>query len=599
MRFVNCSGPDDEDQMRNTKPAIVAILAMLLASCSSQKSKVDLVLTDGEFQTMDPNFPLAEAVAVDKGMIVGVGSCEGVSSRFKGKVTIDLRRACVLPGLIDGHGHMLQLGMSLQTIDLSGTRSPQQVADRVEEAAARTNPGTWIRGSGWNAGAWRTNISGVAGMLDRAAPNNLVFLAGADGQSIWVNGKVLRLAGITRGTKAPEGGRILVDSKGNPTGILEGSAIGLVTRQIPPPSENEIEDAIVLASDTCARYGITEVQDVGIDKRTLNAYRSLADKGKLRIRIYAMYDGDDSTLPGILKAGRIVDYKDRFTMRSVRVDMDGGLGPREAAMVREYSDAPGQYGATLFGEKDLENLTIASVSSGFQVCTEAHGDRAVHVVLDAYEEALKAADVADPRLRIEAAEVMMGDDIPRFKMLNVIPSMQPVQCLSDMYWIESRLGPDRVKRAFPWRSLLDGGDMIVGGSGFPGQSPDPRLGIYAAVTRRDVNGLPRSFSDAEKYFELTPDAAKDSSDYDGGFFADQRMTLANAIKAFTVWPAYGAFQEKEKGKIMTGMVADFTILQNDLNKIPAERIPDDHILATIVGGRLVYVSQVAGNWSAR
>ncbi len=584
--------------MKYFRIAFLSLLALTIASCSIQRLKVDLVLTNGSFQTLDSTLPLAEAVAINDGRIVGVGTRAGVESHFNGKVTIDLHGAYVLPGLIDGHAHMLDLGMSLQTIDLSGTRSPQEVAKLVEEATARTRPGGWIRGRGWDARFWHEKMSSVSGLLDKAAPDNFVFLVSADGQSIWVNRKVLEFAGINGSTKAPEGGEIIRDGKGKPTGIFTGSAIGLITRYIPPPSEGEIEDAIQLATDTCARYGITEVQDAGIDRHTLEAYKSLADRGKLKIRIYAMYDGNDSTLPGVLKKGVIVGYKNYFTMRSVRVDMDGSLASRQAALVRQYSDDPGQYGSTQFGEKDLENLTIASVSSGFQVCTEAHGDRANDVVLNAYGKALKVVGAEDPRLRIEGVDVLLRSDIPRFHQLGVIPSMQPATCTSDMYWAESRLGPERTKNVFAWRSLLDDGSIIIGGTDFPDENPDPRVGIFASVTRKDVNGLPRSFSDAAKYFYLTPDAAQDSSDFDDGFFPRECMTLTDALKAFTVWPAYGAFQEKLKGTITVGKCADFTIFRDDFKEIPVSEIPDDPVLGTIVGGHLVYVSKLADEWSA-
>lgn len=585
--------------MKYIRPAVVAFLALILASCSAQKLKVDMVLTNGDIQTMDPSYPRAQALAVNGGRIVGVGTEEGVTSHFVGKTMLNLHGAYVLPGLIDGHAHMLALGMSLQTVNLSGTRSPKQVAELVEEATAKTRLGGWIRGIGWNAKYWKTGISRVGRILDKVAPDNFVFLVSSDGQAVWVNRKVLQLAGIDRKTKAPQGGEIVRNSKGEPTGILVGSAISLVASKIPPPSDDEMEDAIRLAIDTCARYGITEVQDAGIDRHEVDAYKLLADQGKLKIRIYAMYDGNDSTLPAILKAGRIIGYKKYFTMRAVRVDMDGTLGSRRAALVRQYSDAPGEYGTTLMSGKSLENLTIASLSSGFQVCTEAHGDRANHIVLDAYQRALKVAGASDPRLRIEGVDVLQKSDIPLFKKLGVIPSMQPPTCTSDMYWIESRLGPERVKNAFIWRTLINDGNIIIGGSNFPDNSPDPRVGILSAVTRTDLNGLPRSFSDARRYFQLTSSALIDSADYDGGFFPDERMSLSDALKAYTIWPAYGAFQGKEKGSITVGKYADFTIFAKDMNKIPVADIPYDTVLATIVGGRFVYRNPLAKNWNVR
>ncbi len=585
--------------MKYLSLAAAAILALLLASCSTQKLKVDMVLTNGDIQTMDASLPKAEAVAVDDGKIVGIGTSEAVASHFIGEKTIDLHGAYVLPGLIDGHAHMLELGLSLQTVNLSGTHSPQEVARLVEEATAKARLGGWIRGSGWNPREWHQKVSQVGGLLDDAAPDNFVFLVSSDGDAIWVNRKVLELAGINRSTKSPAGGEIVRNSKGIPTGILLGSAIGLVASKIPPPSEDEIKSAIELAADTCLRYGITEVQDAGISRHTLDAYKLLADQGELKLRVYAMYDGNDTTLPAVLKEGTIVNYRNFFSMRSVRVDMDGPIGPRQSALVRAYSDAPGQYGATLMGVKSLENLTIASLSNGFQVCTEAHGDRAINVVLDAYKKALAVAGANDPRLRIEGIDVVLPKDIARFSQLGVIPSMQPVVCTSDMYWIESRLGPDRTRYAFPWKSLLDHGSKIISGSDFPNESPDPRLGIFAAVTRKDLDGMPRSFSEAERYFQLTRDADVDSSDFDDGFFPLQKMSLAGALKSFTVWPAYGAFQEREKGTITVGKFADFTILKNDLYKIPPAEIPCDPVLATIVGGRIAYENQLAPNWSAK
>lgn len=291
-----------------------------------------------------------------------------------------------------------------------------------------------------------------------------------------------------------------------------------------------------------------------------------------------------------MKHGPLINYHGFLTMRAVKVYMDGALGSRGAALVQSYTDDPGNYGLTEMSEKDLENLTIASLSNGFQVCTHAIGDRANYIVLDAYDSAMKVAGVKDPRLRIEHAQVLLKDDIARFKKLGVIPSMQPTHCTSDMYWAEARLGPDRIKYAYVWQSLLHDGNIIIGGSDFPVESPDPRLGIYAAITRQDLNGLPQNFEDAEKYFELTPDAIKDSSDFDDGFFPQQKMTLDEAMKAFTIWPAYGAFQENEKGTISVGRYADFTIFKNDFRKISPREIPDNEILGTIVAGKLVYAS---------
>jgi hypothetical protein len=557
--------------------------------------KVDLVLTNGDFYTLDSRMPDAQAVAVTDGRIVAVGTKAGIAARFEGKAEINLNSAFVLPGLTDGHGHMSDLGFSLATLDLRDAKSPEDAVKLVQAGAAKSSAGGWIRGRGWNQEKWQNNNFPTHVVLDKVAPDNYVFLIRVDGHALWVNRKVMNLVGITRATKDASGGKIIRDKNGDPTGVFLDAAIDLITAKIPPPTDSEIEDAILLAADTCARYGLTEVHDDRIDAQTLKVYKKLADEGKLRIRIYAMYLGTDSTLPAILKKGPLINYKEFFTMRSVKVYMDGALGSRGAALVQSYTDDAGNYGLTEMSEKDLENLTIASLSNGFQVCTHAIGDRANDIVLNAYENALKVAGVDDPRLRIERAQVLIKNDIPRFKKLGVIPSMQPTHCTSDMYWAETRLGPERMKYSYAWRSLLEDGNIIIGGSDFPVESPDPRLGIYAAVTRQDLNGLPRNFEDAEKYFELTPDAVKDSLDFDGGFFQEEKMSLEEAMKAFTIWPAYGAFQEYDKGAISVGKYADFTVFKKDFREILPREIPDDEILGTIVAGKIVYASP---NWNA-
>ncbi len=582
--------------MNNLRIFAAIILAFSLASCSLPKTKVNLLLTNAHFYTMDPRIPDAGAVAVDGGRIVAVGMNRWITSRYEGKRTLDLHNAFVLPGLIDGHAHMVGLGMSFTTVNLTSAKTANDVVKLVQSAASRTVPGGWIRGTGWSERLLRQINSSPAAVLDKAVPGFYVFLVSSGGQAVWVNTKVMELAGVTTSTISPAGGLIIRGKNREPSGIFVGAAINLVASQIPPPSELELQNAIALAADTCARYGITEVQDAGIDAGVLHAYQELASKGGLRIRIYAMYNGNDTTLPAILKKGPILGENGYFTMRAVRVDMDGPLSNRSAALVSAYSDDPGNYGETYLGEKDLENLTVASVASGFQVCTEAHGDRGIDVVLDAYKEALKAAETSDPRLRVEGVDVLLPGDIHRFRALGIIPSMQPVQCVSNMYWIESRVGRRRIRTTYAWQSLLKTGSIVVGGSDFPDDSPDPRMGIYAAVTRQDIDGVPQNFAEAEKYFVLTPDAAADSSDYNGGFFPQQRMRIDQAIKSLTVWPAYGAFQESEKGSITVGKFADFTIFEKNLLTAHADEIPYDTILGTIVGGKFVYVDTTAARW---
>ncbi|MGC8595340.1 MAG: amidohydrolase [Candidatus Kryptoniota bacterium] len=558
--------------------------------------KTDLIIMNGTFMTLDNRMPTAQAVAVMNGKIVGVGTNNEILSHFYSEKTIDIKGAFATPGLIDGHGHIVELGTSMSTLNLTAAESPEAIAAEVREEAQRVQPGTWIKGRGWDQNLWLRKSFPDHSILDEAAPDNYVFLVRIDGHAVWVNKKVMDFAGINRATPSPAGGEIVRDKNGNPTGVFLDAAINLIASKIPAPSDAEVESAILRAIDTCARYGLTEVHDAGINWQTLNVYKKLAAEGKLKVRIYAMYSGSDSTLLQVLKAGPILGYKDHFTLRSVKVYMDGALGSRGAALVQSYSDDPGNYGFTEMSEKDLENITIASLANGFQVCTHAIGDRANHIVLNAYEKAMEVSGVHDARLRVEHAQVLLNEDIQRFCRLGVIPSMQPTHCTSDMYWAESRLGPERIKYAYAWRSLLKSGCIIIGGSDFPVESPDPRLGIYAAITRKNLNGIPENFNDALKYFQLTPDAAKDSSYFNNGFFSNQKMTLDEAIKAFTIWPSYGAFQENVNGTVSVGKFADFTIFKRDFRALPANEIPHDEILATFVGGKMVYVNPSLSEW---
>ncbi len=370
----------------------------IFASCSAPKMKVDLVLINGEFCTFDLQIPDAQAVAVNDGRIVAVGTSGEVASRFEGKATVDLNGAFVMPGLTDGHGHISDLGFSLTTLDLRGAKSPGEVGKILNAivSTAAAEGGTWIRGRGWNQDKWPKKAFPTHDIIDKVPANVYVLFVRADGHAIWVNENVMDLAGITRATKNPEGGRIVRDKKGEPTGVFLDAAIDLIASKIPPPTDPEIEHAVLLAADTCARYGLTEVQDAGVDAQTLRVYQKLADEGKLRIRIYAEYLGTDSTLPAVLKKGPMIYDEGLLTMRSIIVYMDGALGAGSAALVQPYTDDPGNYGLTEMSEKDLENLTIASISNGFQVCTHAMGDRANDIVLNAYDSAMKIADVKDP-----------------------------------------------------------------------------------------------------------------------------------------------------------------------------------------------------------
>jgi hypothetical protein len=407
----------------------------------------------------------------------------------------------------------------------------------------------------------------------------------------------MEIAGISKQTPDTTGGRIVRDASGNPTGVFVDNAMSLVSRFLPPPSVKETEEAITLAIHECLSHGMTGMHDMGVDKNEIDVYKSLIEKKEFPFRVYAAIDGAgetwdafigrDSLKPAI---GPIIGYGDnRLWVRSVKLYVDGALGSRGAALLEPYSDDPANRGLTVTDEASLRKTVDEALVNGFQVCTHAIGDRANNIILNVYEAALKTHPGADRRLRIEHAQVLSLNDIPRFKQLGVIPSMQPTHCTSDMHWAGARLGPIRVRGAYAWRSLLNTGVIIPGGSDFPVEQPIPLLGIYAAVTRRDLQGRPRNAQEVRAFFELSADGIGDTTDFDNGWYASQKMTREEAIRSFTSWAAFAGFQEHLLGSLEKGKLADFVVLSRDLMKIVPEDIPSTVVEKTIVGGKEVYV----------
>ncbi len=546
--------------------AVLAGAAMFILVIMSVRHRASMLLVNGTVYTLDARSTVVQAIALEGDRIVGLGSSDEVRNRYPADTVIDLQGRTVFPGFIDAHAHMNGLGQLLRSVILVGAPSVDDVVNAVRERAARAQQGEWIYGRGWDQNLWPGEQFPTALPLDSAAPENPVILIRIDGHAIWVNTRAMALAGITKETKDPDGGRIIRDAAGNPTGVFVDNARDLVERVVPPFTPADVEQNILAAAAACVKVGLTEVHDMGIDSIAIGVYQRLADQGRLPLRMYCAVGAPGREWNEWARRGPVIgEGRGMLTIRAMKLYADGALGSRGAALVESYSDDPGNRGLTEITDSALESNIRAAVQSGFQPAVHAIGDRANHMVLNAYQQVLAAVPSGDYRPRIEHAQVLLPDDIPRFRQLNVLPSMQPIHATSDMPWAGARLGPDRIKGAYAWQSLLRTGLIIPGGSDFPNDGMNPLWGFYAAITREDREGNP-------------PD----------GWFPDQRMTRDEAARCFTLWGATAAFEETVKGTIEKGKLADLTVLSKDIMKIPPKEILSTDVEMTIVGGKVVY-----------
>lgn len=526
----------------------------------------DLIIVGGTVYTLVPERPSVEAVAVTGQHIVFLGSREEIYA-YRGPKTrvLDVTGCTVLPGLVDAHGHLEGLGRWLRQIDLIGTTSASDVRERVIEYQKKASPGTWVEGRGWDQNDWDVKEFPTWKDLE-STESHPVFLRRVDGHAAWLNRRALELCGITRDTVDPQGGRIIRDDDGHPTGVLIDKAKDLVDDFKPEATVEERVERLRVAMKECWRYGLTGVHDAGVGEKTIEAYRILDDRGELAFRAYVMLDSDEREFVEMhMKRGPVIDDDHYLTIRAVKLYADGALGSRGAALLAPYADEAGTTGLLTDTREGLLRWTVLALENGYQVCTHAIGDAANRLVLDVYEEALDAAAIDDPRLRIEHAQALAPADIPRFKQLGIIPSMQPTHATSDMYWAEDRLGPKRTEGAYAWRQLLDTGCAIPCGSDFPVESADPLRGIYAALTRQDDQGWP-----------------------EGGWYPGECMTIEEAVGGFTRVAAFASFEEHIKGTIEPGKLADFTIIDVDVFAVPSRDVPTARVTHTIVGGAVVY-----------
>ena len=550
---------------------ILAAFGAALALAQGAPRTADLILHHARIYTVDRANTIAEAVAVQGDRIVQVGSDADVL-RLRGSSTrvIDLGGATMLPGLHDAHGHFTGLGEFLRTLNLRGTTSYQQIVDLVRQRVATAKPGEWILGRAWDQNDWADTQFPTHDALSAVSPANPVYLTRVDGHAGLANRAAMNLAGLTAGTVDPAGGRIIRDSRKEPTGVLIDNAQRLVSSHIPADNPQRLDEAILLADRELRRVGITTVDDAGTDGRTVDAYKRLIDAGQLKTRLYVMVRGSLASLQPFFAKGPIVDYAHhRMAVRAIKIVADGALGSRGAAMLDPYADEPRSRGLLTTPPEEIYAQTLAASKAGFQTAVHAIGDRANRLVLDTFERVQREVPGARAlRMRVEHAQILDAAEIPRFAALGVIASMQATHATSDMPWVPARIGTARMEEgAYVWRKLLASGATVANGSDFPVEEPDPLKGIYAAITRQDPSGKPP-----------------------GGWMPDQRMTREEALVSFTRTAAFAAHAETLTGSVEAGKLADLVVLSSDIMRVPPPEILKTTVRMTIVGGEIVYES---------
>jgi len=552
--------------------AVIFMMMALTSGCGNKpaENKADLILTGGHVLTQtDTSYPTPPtAVAMAGGKILAVGSDELVLKN-KGPETrvVALDGATVIPGLVDSHCHLYGLGKSLAQIDLMGTESPEQILEIVARDATKSAADAWIEGRGWDQNDWEIIKYPHRRMLDGIIPDRPVFLRRIDGHAAWANSEALRRANITRDTPDPEGGEILRDELGEPTGILIDNAVGLVTEIIPEIGPAETRRRIKLAIDQCVSLGLTGVHEAGVGWDRALIYRDMAGAGELDLRVYAMYGDDPATLENAYAEGPVFTGDGMLTIRAIKLYADGALGSRGALLLDDYTDRPGHRGLPVTQSDHMREAMTSGGHAGFQICTHAIGDGANRLVLDLYEEVLGELELEDARWRVEHAQILDPEDIPRFGQLGVIAAMQPVHCTSDMDWADERLGEERLAGCYAWRSLLESGAHLCYGTDFPVEKVDPLAGLYSAITRTHPDGTPI-----------------------GGWQPQEAVDAATALELYTAGGAWAGFEEKKSGRVAESYQADLTVLEgNPVTCNPVDLLKMK-VKMTIVNGRMVYES---------
>jgi predicted amidohydrolase YtcJ len=551
----------------------VAAILLFMSGITADAETAETIFINGNVYTGNETQPRAEAIAVHRDRIVFVGTNADAKKLRGDKIRIvDLAGKTVTPGFTDSHCHIFGIGERETTLNLEGTNTREDFLEKVKERVAQTEPDKWITGRGWIETFWKPPQFPTRTDLDKIAPDNPVYLTRADGHAAVANSAALKIAAITRETANPFGGEILKDPRtSEPTGMLLDNAMDLVAKNIPPPSEAEREQALFLGIKREIELGWCEIQNAGSELSDQEIIRRAYAAGKVKLRMVNAAYGPGEAANALLKNGATLNAFDHcFTQRTIKVIFDGALGSRGAALLAPYSDKADSSGFLTQKPEELRPMFEEALRRGIQVETHAIGDRANRLILDLYEAAFKAVPpserkIQELRWRVEHAQILSEQDIPRFAKLGVIASMQPSHAISDLFFAPARLGMDRLAGAYAWNSLIKSGANICGGSDAPVERGEPMIEFYAAVARKSIKG--------------------ESGE---GWHPEQAVSREQALKMFTINAAYAAFEENDKGSIELGKLADFTVLSADIMKIPAPEIPKTRCQMTVIGGEVVY-----------
>ena len=552
--------------LRRTAGAWALAVASALAAVTAAGAAPTLIDHVHGYTLSQDRLVRFSALAFDNGRVLGTGTAAALRQRYPDALHLDGHGATLLPGLIDAHGHVMLMGTSMTAIELTGSHTLAEAQERIAAYAGAHPDLQWLTGRGWNQVIWKLDRFPTAAELDAVTGERPAALGRVDGHALWLNTAALRAAGITRGTADPPGGRIERDAAGHPSGVLVDKAMALANRVVPSASDAERAAALTAALRHMNSVGLTSVGDAWVTARDVALYRDFADRGLLTVRLYGMIGDTGEDFRALSPGGPLVGYGGNFLdVRAIKLYADGALGSRGAALLEPYSDAPEQRGLLFMSGAELEAKIETGLKAGYQVNVHAIGDAANRQVLDGFEAAYQAVGGRQLRNRIEHAQVVAPADIPRFVTLDLIASMQPTHATSDINMAEARIGSERLKGAYAWRSFLDQGTRIAGGSDFPLESDNPFFGLYSAVTRQDHQGRPA-----------------------GGWHPEQAMTLTEAFRAFTLDAAFAQHQEQSKGSLEPGKLADFILVDRDLFRIPARDLWKIRVRETWVGGRQVY-----------
>ena len=539
------------------KKLCLLFCGFVVISCAPDKIPADLLVKNAIVYTVNENFDKASAFVVKDGKILEIGLKPELELKYIISETFDAMGSTIVPGLIDAHAHLYGLGIGLQKVNLVGTKSFDEVLDRVVQFQKEKNV-PYIIGRGWDQNDWDVKEFPTNEKLDSLFPDTPVALERIDGHATIVNSLVLKMTNITSRSKI-EGGEVIVKNN-KPTGVLVDNARDVVFESYPDMDKAFIARSLKDGADKCIQMGLTSVNDAGLDRVVIEVIDSLQRNNEMSLRVYAMISNSDANLDYYLKKG--IFKTDRLNVRSVKLYGDGALGSWGAAMRQEYSDLPGHFGSMTTSPEEIELLAKRIAATDFQLNTHAIGDSAVTTIIRTYQKVLK--DKSDARWKVEHAQVATISDIDLFSN-NIIPSVQPTHATSDMYWAEDRVGKERIKGAYAYKSLLNKAGIIVLGTDFPVENVNPMHTFYAAVARKDLNNYP-----------------------DGGYRLEEGLSRKETLKGMTIWAAYSNFEEDEKGSIEEGKFADFTVLEKDIMTIPIDSVPNVKVVATFINGEKVY-----------